>query len=167
MPEKDTAREQLLNNIQEKAAYYESTYHGCSQCTLQAIQEHLNLGDGAAFKSASALVGGIALMGDACGAVIGGLMAIGMVYGREKIEDTEQLFKSLRPARVFTRRFQKEYGSCVCREIQKIMFGRSFDMTKREDYEAFQAAGAYEKCGQLAGGAARLAAEIILEKETK
>lgn len=165
MQEPGSDREELLKKIEERAAFYEKTYHGCSQCTLLAIQENLNLTDEGAFKAATSLVGGVALMGDTCGAVIGGLMALGLVYGRSKIEDGEQLTLALRPARTFYRRFQKQYGSCICRELQKIALGRSFDMTKKEDYEAFRAAGAYEKCAQFAGGAARLAAEIIIRKE--
>ncbi len=158
-------KEELLKRIEERAIFFEKTYHGCSQCTLLAIQENLNLTDEGAFKAATPLVGGVALMGDTCGAVIGGLMAIGLVFGRSKIEDGEALSKCLRPARMFYRRFQQQYGSCICRDLQKIALGRSFDMTKKEDYEAFRAAGAYEKCAVFAGGAARIAADLILRKE--
>ncbi|MFH7836232.1 MAG: C-GCAxxG-C-C family protein [Candidatus Aenigmatarchaeota archaeon] len=79
---------EILEKIEKTAYEYDKVYHGCSQCTLKAIQEHLNLGNGEAFKAASALAGGIARMGETCGALLGAIMAIGLAYGREKLEVT-------------------------------------------------------------------------------
>src|SRR4030042_7102056 len=88
----------LLKRVEESAYDYEKAYHGCSQCVLQAIQDHLEVGDAATFRSASALAGGVALMGDSCGALIAGIMALGLVFGRRKIEDFPQPPSSFVPA---------------------------------------------------------------------
>ena len=162
MREKES-HDELLDRIEERARYYEKEYHGCSQCTLLALQEHLELGDGGAFKAATPLIGGIALAGDVCGAVIGGLMAIGLIYGRERIEDTGKIMETLRPASLFCSRFEKEFGNILCRELHQRMFGRWYDMRKDEDYAEYRRIGGYEKCANLAGKAARMAGELILQ----
>jgi len=42
--------------------------------------------------------------------------------------------------------------------------GRSFDMWDRADYKAFLAAGGHtDKCTAVAGTAARIAAEVLLD----
>jgi len=46
---------------------------------------------------------GIALRGETCGAVIGPLMAIGLVYGRDDLGDWKGYLASLPPSRRFCR----------------------------------------------------------------
>jgi C_GCAxxG_C_C family probable redox protein len=78
----------LMTKIGEKAYVYERTYHGCSQCVLAALQESLGVGSQDSFKAATALAGGIARMGSTCGALVGGIMGIGLAFGREVLEDS-------------------------------------------------------------------------------
>ena len=47
--------EGLIEKIGNMAYDCESTYHGCSQCALIALQDGLGLGDKMSFKAASAL----------------------------------------------------------------------------------------------------------------
>jgi C_GCAxxG_C_C family probable redox protein len=157
----------LIEEVGNTAYEYEKVYHGCSQCVLKALQERIDLGDGLAFKAASALAGGVGRAGDTCGALLGGVMAIGLAFGRDKLEvssDSLQYTQAQAYAGEFVQRFKGALGSTTCRDIQKSIFGRSFDMTKPEEREQFQAAGAYEKCPEVARQAALLAAEIILRE---
>ena len=159
---------ELIDAAANAAFEYEKVYHGCAQCTLKALQQHLGLGDELTFKAASALAAGVARMGETCGAALGGIMAIGLAFGREKLEvttDSPPYARAQDCAGRFAERFIEELGSLRCREIQKSLFGRSFDMRQPEDREQFLAAGGHEKCPQVAGRAARLAAEIILEEK--
>jgi len=55
--------EDIVRSIGDLAYYYELTYHGCSQCTLKALQDSLNIGDDLSFKAATALAAGIAMKG--------------------------------------------------------------------------------------------------------
>ena len=52
--------------------------------------------------------------GDTCGAVIGALMAIGLIHGRETPEDAEGSQSTFGPAVRFCKKFGKELGSCMC-----------------------------------------------------
>jgi C_GCAxxG_C_C family probable redox protein len=162
----DGAHADLVVRAAEAAYIYERTYHGCSQCVLAALQESLGMGSRDSFKAATALAGGIARMGSTCGALVGGIMGIGLAFGREALEDstTSQGYaRAMELGGEFCRRFEKEFGSTQCHEIQRSLFGRSFDLRDPGEREAFRQAGGYEKCPYVAGKAAELAAAVIVE----
>lgn len=161
----------LIEEIGNAAYRYEKQYHGCSQCGLKALQEHLSLGDELTFKAASAFAGGVARMGDMCGALTGGIMAIGLAFGRDKMElmsDQPQWLRAPELSGEFYERFRNEFGSVKCREIQESIFGRYFDFRQAEVREKlFEAAGGYEKCPEVVKKAAQITAEIILRERAK
>jgi C_GCAxxG_C_C family probable redox protein len=129
------------------------------------LQEKLDLRDTGAFKAASALAGGIAGRGETCGALIGGIMAIGQVLGRESLEDREQFQKAMVPAGEMYLKFKEAVGHTLCAEIHKILFGRSFRLYEDEEKEAFVAAGGRgpDGCPRVGSKAAKIAATIILD----
>jgi len=150
-----------------KTAYeYERVYHGCSQCVLAALQDGFKLGGQESFKAATALAGGIARMGNACGALVGGLMGISLAFGRDHLEDatTSQGYaQAMDLGGELCKRFEAEFGSTQCRDIQRSLFGRSFDLRDPRERVEFRKAGAHEKCSQVSKRAAELAAQVILE----
>ncbi len=129
------------------------------------MQEKLDLKDTGAFKAASALSGGVARRGETCGALIGGIMAICQVVGREAIEDTEQYQKAMEPCNKMYLQFREELGHTLCAEIHKILYGRWFRLYEEEELEAFYAAGGNEGkgCPGVCAKAAKIAARIILD----
>ena len=48
-----SSRQELLNQIEQKAHDYERDYHGCSQSALLALQEAFKLGNGPANMAAT------------------------------------------------------------------------------------------------------------------
>ncbi len=158
------SEEEILNQLEQKAGDYLEMSGNCAQSSLLALQEQFHLGDASTLKAATAMPG-IALRGETCGAVIGGLMAIGLACGREKLDDWEGLIRAIRPARKFCREFENEFGSLMCCDIQKLLFGRSFDLADPAEAEEFQKAGASKKCRVPPGKAARIAGEIIMRRE--
>ena len=156
----------LVAKIGKTAEEYERAYHGCSQCVLAALQDGFKLGGQESFKAATALAGGIARTGNACGALAGGLMAISLAFGRDHLEDSstsEGYARAMDLGGELCKRFEKEYGSTHCRDVQQFMFGRSFDLRNHCEREEFWKAGAHEKCPQVTQRAAELAAQVILE----
>jgi len=163
----------LVKEIRRKAHGYDR-YSGCSQSVLLALQEGLGIGDEASFKAATVLSGGVARRGETCGALLGALMALGLVAGRARIEDFEQYVQATNIANEicdeFKRRLEEEFEfgepleSTLCREIQTRIFGRSFDIRDPEEREAFLAAGGHSDggCYRVCGIAAEVAAERIL-----
>jgi C_GCAxxG_C_C family probable redox protein len=155
------SREKILDLIEKEALDYEKRYHGCSRCAMKALQDHLDLGDGSLFKASTPLGAGVALRGENCGALLAGLLAIGVVTASEKMEDADTFNQSLVASFRFARKFEREFGSTNCREIQKTKLGRSFNMAAPNEYQEFIKAGGYTECSKVAGKAARMAAEFI------
>jgi len=75
---------ELLQEVEKRAYKYEQECRDCSQCTLLAIQEVFDLAGDDALKAATGFAGGIGRSGSVCGAFIGGVMALGLLYGRDR-----------------------------------------------------------------------------------
>ena len=163
----------LVQDIRRKAQEYDR-HSGCSQSVLLALQEGLGIGDVNSFKSATVLSGGVARRGETCGALLGGLMALGIANGRERMDDTDRYVKACKAAdemcTEFQRRLEKEFSfveplrSTLCSEIQSRIYGRSFDLRDTAQREAFLAAGGHsdDGCYKVCGVAAEVAAERLL-----
>ncbi len=162
-----------IERAKQKAHRYDRDYSGCSQSVLGALQEEFGIGNKESFKAATVLSGGIARQGDTCGAIIGALLALGLVNGRESIEDTETyktaMDSSVKVCDRFRAALQEQFGfqgelkSTLCRHIQEAVYGRSFDLTSGEGYRAFLAAGGHSDtgCPKVCGIAAQVVAEEI------
>ena len=160
-------REALLDAIEKDAYSLEKTYHGCSRCVLIPLQKHLGLDDGAVARAAAPLAGGIALSGEACGALTGALMAIGLAVAPDELEDNQGFLTAMTSGFRFNRRFQKHFGETTCRGLQTSQLGEYYSMADPEAYKNFVELGGYETCAGIVGAASRLAAEFLLELHDK
>jgi len=107
------------------------------------------LGNQEAFKAATGFAGGYADIGDICGAPSGGLMAIGLAFGRDKLEETglsENYQKVMDLGLKLYNRFKKLFGSVRCYDIQNAVFGRHFN---GENSRKFEKLDGYEKCANV------------------
>jgi len=160
------SKEETLEEVYKKAYRYEAEIGSCPQCVYSAIMETLDIGDPKVVKASDALAGGTSLSTKGtCGALVGGLLAIGSVAGRsyEDFKKGSSKRRVFYPSKKLYDKFKQEYGSIVCRDIHKKLFGRTFDLIDREDYEEFEKMGAHvDKCPEVSGKAACWAAEIIL-----
>lgn len=126
----------------------------------------MGLGNRESYKAATAFAGGIARMGETCGSLTGGIMAVSLAFGRAELENSATSTGYLRAMEVskeLYQQFEKEFGSTKCRDIQKLLFGRSFDMWDAREREQFQKAGSHEKCALVVKKAAQLTATVILK----
>jgi len=160
------SQKDVLENVYDRAFQYEAKLGSCPQCVLAALKETLDVGDDNVFKASQGLAGGTALSSQGtCGALAGGMLAISSLVGRTYQEFTEGQKKRLvfRYTKQLYDRFVGEYGSPLCCDVQKKIFGRSYVLLDKQDYEAFEKAGAHvDKCTSVAGNAAKWTAEIIL-----
>lgn len=167
----DLSREELLDKIEKDARNYERKYHGCSRCTVRSLVENLDLGDGSVVKASEPLAAGIAMRGETCGALLGGLLVLGLsTAGEEMIEidpEDETTLVPLATGYNLCRKVEEKIGSTLCHEIQEMKVGRSFNMTDPEEYEEFKKAGGYEVCPKIVGKIARMTAELILDKQER
>ena len=163
-----TSQKDVLEDVYHRAFQYEAKLGSCPQCVLAALKETLTVGDEHIFQAAQGLTGGTSLSSHGtCGALAGGMLAISSLVGRTYKEFSEGQKKRLvfKYTRKLYDKFVGEYGSPICCEVQKKIFGRSYNLLDKQDYEAFEKAGAHvDKCTSVAGNAAKWTAEIILNE---
>lgn len=165
----------LVKEIGRRALFYDK-YSGCSQSVLLALQEGLMIGDQESFKAATVLSGGVARRGETCGALLGALMAVGLVEGRSRMPDTPVYATACAEADAvateFQRRVEKEFNlkeplrSTICLDIQKGIYGRSYDLRDTAQREAFYNCGGHgdEGCPKVCKIAAEVTAERLLSR---
>ena len=163
-----------VKEIGQKALEYDK-YSGCSQSVLLALQEAFGIGDHESFKAATVLSGGVARKGETCGALLGGLLALGLVVGREDIKDTQKYRDAMKPSDEIILEFQKRLketfkfkeplNNTICRDIQRRIYGESYDLTDPVSYKAFLDAGGHSDlgCPLVCAVAAEVTAEKLQE----
>ena len=162
------SKEEILKDVYNLAFKYEAELGSCPQCVLAALMETLDIGDTGTIKAVDALARGTALSTEGtCGALIGGLIAISSIVGR-KYDDFKVGNKKRRVFRYSKKlydKFVEEFGSPVCKEVHKKIFGRTFNLLDIKEYAEFEKAGAHiDKCPGVSGKVARWTAEIILDE---
>ncbi len=156
-----------IQKAYELGVRYESEYRGCCQCTLGALQDAFGKSDDAVFKASTGLATGTGLIGSAgCGGYSGGTIFVGQFIGRgrENFKESSSSTGIFQIIKEFHDRFIKEYGSVICSDIQKKVFGRSFNLLNKDEKILFEKMGGHRnKCPIVVGKAAAWMAEIILK----
>ena len=154
----------------------EREYRGCAQCTISAMQDVLGIRNDFAYKAASGLAGGAGECIDGlCGAYSGAIMMMSLFFGRTRQEEAtkfgrKEKYDSFYMAAALHDKFLEKYGTVICSEIHKKIFGRSFNLRDDKEKEEFRASGAHEdddKCCAVVGNGARWGVELILEEIKK
>ena len=136
----------------------------CAQTSFAVLQQEFGLEGGTILKALTPFPG-IALRGETCGAVAGCLMAIGLVYGRDELDDWKGYIASLAPSRRFCRRFEEAHGSTSCAHLLEAKLGRRFNLADSGESLEYVAAGGPQACGEIITSAVQIAAEIIVKKD--
>jgi C_GCAxxG_C_C family probable redox protein len=166
-------KEKVFHRVVKKAGDYEEISISCAQGTLAALQEEFGLGGTREVIKAATFMPGIASRKETCGALAGGLMALGLKFGKDKISNPEpdtpegraETIKFRLKAWRFCEEFKKEFGSTMCGDIRPRIMGRDYNSLDPKDRQQFLADGGPKKCRVPAEKAARIAAGIMMEEE--
>lgn len=93
----------------------DNTNLSCSEILIRMVMQKIQMDSIEARKISSAFGGGIAGLGEVCGIVLGGVLAIGLQFGREN--ETQSNDKVRKVTREFCQAFQKEYGYLRCSDL--------------------------------------------------
>jgi C_GCAxxG_C_C family probable redox protein len=140
-----------MNSVDQAVECFGQGY-ACSQAILATYGEPLGLPREQAIKLAEGFAGGMAGLGETCGAVTGALMVLGLKHGRRHPDDAEAKMATNRLVREFLRRFEARRGSVKCRDL----LGCSIDTP-----EKLQAARDRKLFATVCPGFVRDAAEIL------
>jgi len=123
---------------------------------LSSFGEDLGLEQGLAFKVAGAFGGGMARMGETCGAVTGAFMAIGLKYGMTQAKDEAARDKTYKLAHEFANRFKERHRSIICRELL------GYDLSKPEERKAAYDKGLFTSlCPQFVRDAVEIVEQLL------
>lgn len=92
-----------MNKIELALSCFDEGF-SCSQAVVSAYADEFEMDKETALKISGAFGGGMAQMGETCGAVTGALMVLGLKYGRINAKD-------------FVEKFKHQNGTIVCREL--------------------------------------------------
>ena len=104
-------------------------------------------------KIATGFGGGMARNGDVCGALVGGIMRIGLTAGRNSPEESSR-DRCYAAVDRFYSAFVKEFGSCKCRELTGL------DLKTQGGRAEYRARVHSERCTKIVSWASRIAAEV-------
>ncbi len=141
----------------------------CSRSVLIGLKAYFDIPDEMIRASAS-LCGGAGAASGSCGTYTCGLLAVGLKYNvplEQELADPDSFAIDQQKFIGFRDRFLKEFGTTLCPEIHKQIYGRSYIYTKPEDCEAYGAVTDHNvRCAEVVERATRLVAAFLLEDET-
>lgn len=159
--------EQILDRIEEAAYKYAIEFGGSARCLLKALQDHLDLGPHICLKGLTPFTCGIATGEGTCGAVLGGMFAVGLLFGNEDLNDHQAFKDSTLAGFKLVAEVQKEIGTTKCTEIQQERLGESFNLADPEQFRAFVKKGGQRECAVLVAKVARITADFIMNYQTQ
>ncbi len=146
-----------LDEMSEKARALMTKRFHCSQAVLAVAQEKLGQADPQVIRAMGAFGGGLGGNGEVCGAVAGGLAALGIRFSRASDEEKEDP-RMWRYTDEFVKRFRDEVsparGKIKCFEIVGV------DWKNRDQVNEFYREKA-KICATLVGDTARLIGELL------
>lgn len=127
--------------------------YNCAQSILYAFGPDLGLDAETALKVATGLGGGVGGSGEVCGAVTGGVLALGLKYGRGGRDDKSVAQAAYQKTLELMRAFERVHGSRTCRTLLG-----GCDLRTTEGKQRFQQEGLHKK---VCVGCVRTVAEIL------
>ena len=159
----------IVDKVVETAVATQIRDDVCSRSTMYGLQTQFDFIPDSFVKATASLCGGTGSGSGSCGAYCAGLLALGLKFNstiEEELQDEEAFGKTAATFTEYRERFVKEMGTIMCPKIHEKLFGKAYDLTDPKDSEKFlNLPGHVEKCGETVAVAARIAAEMLLEKE--
>jgi len=126
----------------------------CSQIVLAAFAEELDLSAEDALRVSAGFGGGM-FDGQACGAVTGAIMAIGLKYGMVDENDFRQLQECRSKVEQFNNKFREKYQSTICESLLGFNINDPAENKKHGQEETMP------KCLEYITGAIQIVGEIL------
>ncbi|MCL1876299.1 MAG: C-GCAxxG-C-C family protein, partial [Synergistaceae bacterium] len=119
-------------------------------------------------QSGTGLAGGVGRTGNACGALIGGVMALSCFWGRpysDFADPGNRRAKTFTMSKKLVDKFQETYGSPNCGTTLEKIMGRSYNLNDQKDFEQFLKDGGHDgKCNSVCANTVRWVLEILNEE---
>lgn len=153
-------KDEFVEDVKKRAFEMEMNSHGCSQVIVQTFLDVFEEENLPLFMAASPFAAGMSLTGNNCGALIGGLMILGTVFGRKDVADgMPGILAGIRPMRKLVKYFYSKYNTIDCCDITQTDLA---DPVKSEEY--FDGGG-LEKCAGIMADVSGFVADLLYEEK--
>ena len=158
----------IISKAVQQAVFCEKIYHGCAQCVLGGIMDVFDIDEPATFRVATGLSGGMGCTGRTCGALTGGILAIGLFVGRDRsnMEDPQRnRWANFALVKRLIEKCEAKFGSLECRKVQEQVVGIGVDFWDPQDAKRFRSEyDGHTRCAEgVVGVVTEWASELILE----
>jgi C_GCAxxG_C_C family probable redox protein len=131
---------------------FESGYF-CAESVLLAVAEHSGIQSDIIPRIATGFCGGISRTSGLCGALTGGVMALSMLYGRNRPGDSRD--KNYELVQRLIHEFNVTFGSLKCTDLV------GCDISTEAGYETFQEKNLIRKCAGFTEEATSIVMRLI------
>jgi len=121
----------------------------CAQTVFGAFADRFDYAEEEFTKIAAGFGGGM-FRGDTCGAVTGGIMALGAAFG----DDSDKMHEKVK---AFQTQFAEKHGSTICRELM------GYDFSIPGEREKALASGAKDRCPEYVADAVEMIEKLLDE----
>ncbi len=91
--------------------------YNCAQSVLYPFCDDFGFDRDTALRLACGLGGGMGRKQEVCGAISGGILALGLKYGRGEGQDRALTEETYRKDRELIAQFESKHGTCICRKL--------------------------------------------------
>lgn len=140
------------SRVRARAHQIVSRYESCTQSIVAAFMEEFGIDDPLVLRAAGGMHGGM-VSSLTCGIVSGAMMVLGLLIGREDIEEgLDGIFPIVVPGQDLVARLEQRLGTTSCAELSGV------DFRDLEKAVQFMASGENARCfDHVAAGAEEIA----------
>ncbi|MCK4443352.1 MAG: C_GCAxxG_C_C family protein [Thermoplasmata archaeon] len=145
----------MLSNLGSTAEELFKKGFNCAEALSSAVAEDCHIESRAIPHIATPFGAGMGGKGNACGCLTGGIMGIGLMYGRSDPTDNERKKLAYEKTKLFYDKFVERFGSTNCIDLC------GADISTEEGLKRFHDEGLREKCGKFVHETGDLLAKIL------
>jgi len=145
-----------MSDQAERATELFQKGYNCAQSVIGAYAAQLGVPEDIALRMAAGFGGGLGRCGEACGALTGGVMVVGLRCGSAEADPVAKL-RAYEAARVFIEAFWARSGAITCRDLLGV------DISDQEAYQHAREEGRFKS---ICPGLVRSAAELLSSPST-
>jgi len=152
---------QWPEKMKMRSMAYLKKYDSCTQSILWAFMEALGLENRMVLRAGGAMQGGM-MSSMTCGVHTAGLMILGLLVGREKLESGfDGMMPIIVPAQRMVKKLSKGVGGHSCLAMTGV------DFTDLEAAMIYKLSEDHERCVERVGNGARIIAESLQDLDRK
>jgi C_GCAxxG_C_C family probable redox protein len=139
--------------------YFNSGFN-CAESVLSAVADHYGIDSNLIPRIATGFGAAMGCSSGLCGALSGGVMALGMLMGRDQADQVEAKKRTYESAKRLTLAFEKKYGTRYCTEIL------GFDLADDPEFKRYESEELHKrKCLPIVEETAAMVLEIAGGKD--